>query len=289
MRSDNHKLDRHMMTRVCLMAALAGAATGCTQPAADWHNWFSQNKQTTVDERAEAARRAEEAKPEPPPTILPATYVAAGRMLESNGDIAGAIMQYQKALEADPREVQAYSRLGVAWQRLGKYPEAEQAFQKGIGLQPNAAFLHNNLGCCYMLQKRYDFAQGAFQKALAINPEFKRARMNLAMVMGRMGRMNESLTEFQRVLTPDSANYNVGVICMQQNRPEDAKRYFAQALAINPSCPGARENLDRIQQVSVTRLAPPAPEHRGPATFTLTADGLQQTMATSADDSAAIP
>lgn len=287
MRSHNPKLDRHVMTRAYLAVALAAAAAGCNQPAADWHNWFGQ-KQTPVDDRTQAAKHADEAKPEPPPTILPATYVAAGRMLESNGDIAGAIMQYQRAIEADPREVQAYSRLGVAWQRLAKYPEAEQAFQKALAIQPNAAFLHNNLGCCYMLQKRFDFAQGAFQKALAINPEFKRARMNLALVMGRMGRMNESLAEFQRVLTPDSANYNVGVICMQQNRPEDAKRYFAQALAINPSCPGARENLERLQQMSVTRSAPQATEHRGPATYTLTADGLQ-TMATPADDAFVSP
>lgn len=289
MRSHKPILDSQLKTRIYMVAALPLAVVGCNQPAADWHNWFTSTKQTSGDERTEAARHADEATPEPPPTILPATYVAAGRMLESNGDIAGAIMQYQKAIEADPREVQAYSRLGVAWQRLGKYPEAEQSFQKALGIQPNAAFLHNNLGCCYMLQKRYDLAQGAFQKALVINPDFKRARMNLAMVMGRMGRLNESLTEFQRVLTPDSAHYNVGVICMQQNRNNDARQYFAQALAINPSCPGARENLERLQQPAATVATPNAAPRTGPANYTLTADGLQQTMATSSDDAGAMP
>lgn len=281
------------MAHIGLVAAFAAVVAGCTQPTSDWHNWFSSTKQTTVDERAEAARRAEEAKPEPPPKILPTTYIAAGRMLESNGDIGGAIQQYEKAIAGDPNAIEAYSRLGVAWQRLGKYPEAERAFQKGLSIQPNAAFLHNNLGCCYMLQKRYDVAEGAFQKALAINPEFKRARMNLAMAIGRMGRMTESLAEFQRVLTPDSANYNVGVICMQQSRTDDARRYFAQALAINPSCPGARESLERLNQSTAAFVAPNTAdepvEHRGPATYTLTSDGLQRTMATSNDDAGATP
>ncbi len=277
-----------MKTRIWMIAALAPVAAGCNQPAADWHNWFGAAKQTPVDDRTEAARHADEAKPEPPPNILPSTYIAAGRMLESNGDMGGAIQQYEKAIAGDPNAIEAYSRLGVAWQRLGKYPEAERAFQRGLGIQPRAAYLHNNLGYCYMLQKQYDKAQGSFKAAIDINPEFKRARMNLAMALGRMGRLNESLAAFQRVLTPDSANYNVGVICLQQNRNEDARRFFAQALAINPACPGARESLERLQQPRTVVMPAAAPEHRGPATYTLTADGLQPTVATSTDEPGAM-
>ena len=279
-----------MRRRIWMIAALAPAVAGCAGAQTKWDEWVASTKQTSGDTRTDAQRRSDEAKPEPPPTILPATYIAAGRMLESNGDFAGALVQYDRAIGVDPNCVEAYSRLGVAWQRLGKYAEAEKVLQKGLAIQPNAAFLHNNLGYCYMMQKQNEKALGEFESALSLNPEFKRARMNRAMAMGRMGRTSESLAEFQRVLTPDSANYNVGVICMQLNRNVEAKRYFIQALTINPACPGARESLNRLQQWSTPVTAErPIPERTGPATYTLTADGLQQTMATPNDDAGALP
>jgi len=267
------------------MIAATVLAAGCGQPTSNWRDWFTNSKQTPEEERALAAKRAEEAKPEPPPTILPTTYIAAGRMLESNGDIAGAIAQYQRAIAANPREITAYSRLGIAYQRIGQFQEAEKTIQKGLAIDPDAAHLHNNLGYGFMMQQKYDLAIGAFQKALAIKPDFKRARMNLAMTFGRIGRMDESLSEFQRVVPADSAHYNVAVLCMQQSRNADAKRHFSQALAINPTCPGAREGLERLQQLAV----PVTAQSPTPATYTLTPDGLHQSVATSNQDVGTTP
>ena len=271
-----------------MVAALAVASAGCNRPMTDWHDWFANSKQTTVDERTEAAKHADEAKPEPPPKILPSTHIAAGRMLESNGDFAGAIAQYEQAIAADPRQTIGYSRLGIVYQRVGKFQDAERVLQRGLAIDPNAAHLHNNLGYCFMIQRRYDVAIGAFQRALAIKPDVKRARMNLAMTFGHMGRMDESLSEFQRVVPADSANYNVGVLCMQQSRNDDAKRYFAQALAINPACPGARESLARLQQMTVPVAAQPA-NASIPTSYTLTADGIQPSMVTAGNDSDQTP
>ena len=244
------------MARIrCLIGAAVLVCAGCNTPTTDWHDWFSKTKQSPADPRAEAAAHEHEAKPEPIPAIKPETHLAAGRMLEASGDLNGAIQQYEAAIQADPKVTLSYGRLGMAYQRLGRYSEAQKAFRRGLDIDPNAAFLHNNIGYCFMLQSQPVVAEEAFRRALQIRPDFKRARMNLAMVLGRQGRMPESLAEFRRVISEDSANFNVGLICMQQRRLGEAERYFSQALAINPTCPGAREGLDRLRQMANTPAA----------------------------------
>jgi len=265
-----------------LMGAAVLVCAGCNTPTTDWHDWFSKTKQTPADPRAEAAAHEHDAKPEPIPAIKPETYLAAGRMLEASGDLNGAIQQYENAILADPKVTASYGRLGMVFQRQGRYPEAQRTFRRGLEIDPNAAFLHNNIGYCFMLQSQPTVAEEAFRRALQIRPDFKRARMNLAMVLGRQGRMPESLAEFRRVTSEDSANFNVGLICMQQRRLGEAERYFNQALAVNPNCPGAREGLDRLRQMASS----PPPSSAAPSdsgSFTVTPIDRQATLTGAAD------
>jgi tetratricopeptide (TPR) repeat protein len=190
------------------------------------------------------------------PRINPMTHLAAGQMLERQGDFNAAIEQYEKAISVSPRFTAGYNRLAIAYQKQGKFDDAEYIFQQGIQADPGAAMLHNNLGYIYLLRNRLPDAETQCREALRISPDFKRARMNLAVTLARAGRPQESLIEFSHVVSADVAHYNVGVIALDQKNYADAEKSFRQALNINSKCPGARECLERVGRLARGTAAP---------------------------------
>src|SRR5215213_979475 len=58
------------------------------------------------------------------PPISADTRFAAGQLQESQGDLAGAVKQYQAALKLDPNHKGALFRLGLAYTAQKNYPDA---------------------------------------------------------------------------------------------------------------------------------------------------------------------
>lgn len=212
-----------------------------------------------VEERRTS--EVEQAEPAPPRKVSADTHLAAGRMLEKQGDFLGAISQYERAIAVEPRLPTAYSQLGIVYQKMGRFKDAEQIFKKGIQADPGSAMLRNNLGYGYLLQNRFVEAEREFNEALRIAPDFTRARMNLAIALGSLGRNDEALEEFKTVVTPDVAHFNVAMLQMNRGEYAEAKNSLQLALAINPDCPGAQDQLHRADAYASgnqkTRTQPP--------------------------------
>jgi len=231
-------------------------AAGC----ADLSNRFKVVDKGDKQEKA-GDSSARNAPPPPAPRISPMTHVAAGQMLEKQGDLTGAIEQYEKAVTADPKLGVAYNRLGIAYQKMGRFGDAEQMFREGIRAEPESAMIQNNLGCNFLLQKKFFEAEEAFRFALVAAPDFKRAHMNLAIALVHQGRLEEALAEFGKAVPEDVAHYNVGVVCLQKLDYANGQAALRKALSINPKCRGAREQLDRAVRLAKSN-PPPKPAVR---------------------------
>ena len=245
--------------RLIMILLLGLAATGCT---------FDKNERVAqTDMEEEKSLRSESAKPAPPPTIMPDTHIAAGKMLEKQGDLINAITQYERAIASNPRAATAYNRLGIVYQKLGRYADAENIFRQGAGADTTSAALLNNLGYCYQAQRRLPEAEQAYRDALNRSPDFQRARMNLAIVLAQSGRLVESAMEFSQVVAADTAHYNVAMVCLQKRDYAGAEKSLREALAINPNCPGAEGQLRRVERLAATPAQEDAetqPEFAGP-------------------------
>jgi predicted O-linked N-acetylglucosamine transferase (SPINDLY family) len=66
-------------------------------------------------------------------------------------DHSKAVEAFTKALENDPSLAEAYSNLGLLWQRAGQPEEAIQLFKKALEVNPKAADAYYNLGLAYEL------------------------------------------------------------------------------------------------------------------------------------------
>jgi len=190
------------------------------------------------------------------------THLAAGRMLEGQGDPKGAIEQYERAIAASPKMAAGYNRLGMLYQKLGQYAQAESIFRSGMDAAPDAGVLRNNLGYNYLLQKRFAEAEEQFLMALSLAPSLKRARMNLGIVYAQTGRLDQSLAQFRTVVTEDVAHYNLAVIRLAAGDRENAERSLRLALGANPNLSIARQQLEKLapataMTATVATTAPP--------------------------------
>ena len=94
--------------------------------------------------------------------------------------------------------------------------------------------IQNNLGMCRLLQKRYEDALECFSAAAAGEPADARARANMAVALGMLGRMEEALAIYLQLVSPAEAHYNLGVLYEARGEPERARQEFATADSLSP-------------------------------------------------------
>ena len=90
---------------------------------------------------------------------------------EQKGDTYGAISDYTKAIEIDPKLANAYINRGLAKSNLKDYKGALKDFDKAIELKPTDFIFYKFRGRLNSRLEDYEGALYDFNKALDINPK----------------------------------------------------------------------------------------------------------------------
>lgn len=101
-----------------------------------------------------------------------------GNFLANNGDLKEAITHYSKALEFDPKLVEAYLSRGIAHYKLQQFVAAIQDYTKAIQLKPDDAEAHFNRGVCKTKSNDLAGALQDYNRAILLNPQYAQAYMN---------------------------------------------------------------------------------------------------------------
>lgn len=183
-----------------------------------------------------------------PPKILAETRFAAARLLESQGSISRAMIQYRKVIAVNHSYAPAYHRLGLLLSMAGKREEAVAAFRRVVQLRPKDPTLRNNLGFELLLSGQWSEAERALEHAVRIEPGFARARVNLGIVQSKLGRFADALASFREALPEADAQYNLGLMYRGQKRYRDAAETFRHVLTINPQFVAASAQLEQMAE-----------------------------------------
>jgi Tfp pilus assembly protein PilF len=232
-----------------MMIATLATGAGCS---ADFREKFTSLMKDEMNKESAPS----DVKDAPDPRIAPETHFASGMMLERQGDYVGAAAQFSKAVDGDPKMVDAHNRLGMCFCRLSEFDRAAASFRRAIEMAPDAAALQNNLGYCLTSAGKYSEAENSFRRALELVPDFERARMNLGIALARQRRLGDAAVEFSRVVPAEAAYYNVGVICMEMNEKTHAERAFRESLAVKPDYEPAQKRLALLANPPVDVAAP---------------------------------
>jgi tetratricopeptide (TPR) repeat protein len=122
-----------------------------------------------------------------------------------------AVTELSAALELekpdDPNRSIVLSRLGEAYESMGKWQEAADTYQKAIALKPDVAANYNNLGNDLAKSGKVDEARVAYQKYVDLNPaDAALAWRNFGTVLYNSNRMKESIEPLQKATTLDPKN-----------------------------------------------------------------------------------
>jgi tetratricopeptide (TPR) repeat protein len=151
------------------------------------------------------------------------------------GNAPGAVETLRQATELDPRNWNAWNKLGLATMSLGAFDEAEDAFKRAVDLVPEEAEVHNNYGTLLLRQGRYEDAIGQFEIALE-DLTYRKP----AMVMSNLGSAYIALEEHETaILWLDQAVTRAPNLCQAR---------FTRGLALRATDKGPKA-LDDFETV----------------------------------------
>jgi tetratricopeptide (TPR) repeat protein len=115
-------------------------------------------------------------------------YNNMGRTLYHLGQYVDALKAYEKALEIDPKFIEALNNKGICIaDSQGNYPEAIRLFKKVLEINPKRAATYADIGIALLRSGKYPEAVEAieyFKKALELDPNNPTAREILGKLKG---------------------------------------------------------------------------------------------------------
>jgi serine/threonine protein kinase/tetratricopeptide (TPR) repeat protein len=166
-----------------------------------------------------------------------AGHACLGLVNDGTGHYREAAVEFQRAIDLEPTNEDAYIGLALAFEHRGAINEAEKAYQRAIESHPNSRYGYNSLGTFYLRRNEYEKALRMFQKVIELAPEGYGAYVNLGATYSNMGRYAEAIEPLKRsiVIRPSYPAYvNLGTAYFGLNKFADAVAAYEEALKLNP-------------------------------------------------------
>ncbi len=225
----------HWQAGLALMAAMA---VGCAD---------KENKGVPRHEQQLLSAEDRQFEQAADPPLMANTHFAAGQLAESQGNLAGAIEQYTRALQVDARHEPSLFRLAIAQSRLGRHAQAIQCWKRYIELTNHAAAGYSNLGYAYEIAGQRAEAEAAYRKGIEIDPTSQPCRVNYGLMLARTGKLNEAVEQLSAVLTPAQVHYNLGSVYESLGDRTNARLHYRRSIELDPSFHAAQSRLAAIE------------------------------------------
>jgi tetratricopeptide (TPR) repeat protein len=173
--------------------------------------------------------------PQDPEAIALNNILAEAQTAMDRKDFAGAAKDYQSYLDKKPEDAAVHFQLGYALTAMQKLDEAKVQYQKAIELNPKMSEAYLNLGLA-LLDSAPNAAIGPLQKATELVPNQVQARFALASAYERTGNPKLAIEQYQAAEKIDDKDFEIhlalGRTLLNANRPAEAETEFKAALAL---------------------------------------------------------
>jgi tetratricopeptide (TPR) repeat protein len=195
----------------------------------------------------------------PPRTAKPATYIELGNFsmqaatdprrspIEREQLHEQARKAYQKALEIDPKNLQALAAMARYYNTIGDHPRAVATYQRALQVYPREPVLYHELGMCHARYHEWDLALQSLGHAVQLDPENRPMLRSLAFCLARAGRYDESFRIFARLDGDAVAHYNLGRMLHHLQNDALSKEHLRMALQLRPDLVPARQLLGELE------------------------------------------
>jgi tetratricopeptide (TPR) repeat protein len=122
-------------------------------------------------------------------------YVGIGRLAQVEGDFAGAVDAFRRAVQLNPNDVNMHRELGLAYAAQGAVDEAFVELAASLLLNPRDAQTFADIGRLFLDAGRDGDALPPLYRALALAPERYETRYAIATGLTRIGRDDDAARE----------------------------------------------------------------------------------------------
>lgn len=166
-----------------------------------------------------------------------------GVTLARMGDLAGARVEFQRAVDINGSNVDALNNLGNVLKDFGERDRAVASYRRALAIRPALPATLNNLGLTLYEMDRLDEAESAFMDALRLQPSHADALTNLGVLKQSQGNAAAAEHCFRAALdanaTAVTARCNLAALLLRSGRPDEAAGHCSIVLASHPAHPDA--------------------------------------------------
>jgi serine/threonine protein kinase len=156
-----------------------------------------------------------------------------GWSLVNLGHFREALTYYDRAIDLNPEDGEAWYNKGNTLHRLEQANEALICYDRAIKINPEDEDMWNNKGSTLRELGRYQEALVCFDHAIKINPNFEKVWNNKGNLLADMGCQIEAITCYDRAIeinpNYERAWYNKGVTLNELGRWSEASLCFEKA------------------------------------------------------------
>ena len=132
-------------------------------------------------------------------------FFLLGKIARQQGDLTGAIENYNEALEIEPGLEMVFRDLAQAQLMTGNAGLAEATLAQGISTCPSSAQMRLDIGNFYANLNSLHAAIESYRQAVTIDPMCFEAHNNLGVMLVKQGRLTEGMAGFEHVLSVNPA------------------------------------------------------------------------------------
>jgi tetratricopeptide (TPR) repeat protein len=199
---------------------------------AEWFKYYLTKDHVWLDRTKEAARQAELRNLD-----LAPVHRVAGILEQNAGHYELAENEFRRAIELDPKNSDAYRRLGQVLERSNQPDEALSAYRRAVEIEPQYYRNQQALGTFYFDRAQYNDAADHYTKTTELAPSEPNAHYALGVTYLNLGRFTDAEDQLRFAIhlseTPP-ALYSLGQVLMYEGKDQEAIPYIARALKLGP-------------------------------------------------------
>jgi tetratricopeptide (TPR) repeat protein len=164
-------------------------------------------------------------------------YTNRGALYADLQQYEQALADYNRAIELNPQFVGAYAGRGLTYHDLQQYEAALADFNRAIELDPKYAAAYSNRGLTYQDLQQYQAALADYDQAIELNPGLTKAYRNRATTYKALQRYDEALADYNRAIELNrefvEAYISRGTTYATLQQYEEALADFGQAIDLD--------------------------------------------------------
>jgi tetratricopeptide (TPR) repeat protein len=163
-----------------------------------------------------------------------------------------ALDQFRHILQQNPDSAAAHMLLGEALDGLGRTPEAVVEFQAAASAAPREPAVNFGLGYLFWKQHQYDDAKSAFETELSVDAANPQALAYLGDIEMKRNDLERAIPLLKKAMQLKDdiriAYADLGAIYMEQKHYQDALVALKRAVKLDPTQPDTHFRLGRLYQ-----------------------------------------